>query len=191
MVRKKRGRAKILASIVVGLRHDDESGKEIQARIVFVRDRNRSKQWLALLTTNLEHTEEDAIRIYGKRWEVECFSKVVKSNLRLAKEFQCRSYDFMTAHTTIVFLRYMMLSLSVREEEDPRTIGQLFYLCCDEMEDIRFAEVLMMILDIISSTMAEEYLLTDEQINQFFDRFFSKLPGFLKNSLLHTRIPDS
>jgi hypothetical protein len=185
-VRKKRGRAKILANIVVGLGHDDENGNEIQARIIFVRDRNRSKKWLALLTTNQEHTEEDAVRIYGKRWEIECFFKVVKSNLRLAKEFQCRSYDSLTAHTTIVFLRYMMLSLSVREEEDPRTIGQLFYLCCDEMEDIRFAQALMTILEIVGSTMAEEYLLTDEQINDFFDRFFSKLPNYLRNPLLNT-----
>lgn len=179
MVRKKRGRAKILANIVVCLGHDDENGNEIQARIVFVRDRNRSKKWLALLTTNLQHTEADAVRIYGKRWEIECFFKVVKSNLRLAKEFQCRSYDAMTALTTIVFLRYMMLSLSVREEADPRTIGQLFYVCCDEMEDIRFAQVLMTILEILGSTMAEEYLLTDEQINDFFDRFFIKLPDYL------------
>ncbi|WP_130859979.1 IS4 family transposase [Gracilibacillus phocaeensis] len=187
-VRKKRGRAKILANIVVGLRHDDKNGNEIQARIVFVRDRNRSKQWLALLTTNLEHTEEDAIRIYGKRWEIECFFRVVKSNLRLAKEFQCRSYDSMTAHTTIVFLRYMMLSLSVREEEDHRTIGQLFYVCCDEIEDIRFAQALMTILELIGSTMVEEYLLTDEQINEFFNRFFRKLPDYLRKSLLHTDV---
>ncbi|MEI3604045.1 transposase [Oceanobacillus sp. SE10311] len=187
-VRKKRGRAKILASVVVGLRQYDQTGNEIQARIVFVRDRNRSKKWLALLTTNLEHTEEDAVRIYGKRWEIECFFKVVKSNLRLAKEFQCRSYDSMTAHTSIVFLRYMMLSLSVREEEDPRTIGQLFYMCCDEMEDIRFAQALMTILELVGSTMAEEYLLTDEQINEFFDRFFSKIPDYLQKTLFNTGV---
>ncbi|WP_286171353.1 IS4 family transposase [Lentibacillus populi] len=184
-VRKKRGRAKILASIVVGLGHDDENGNEIQARIVFVRDRNRSKKWLALLTTNLAHTEEDAIRIYGKRWEIECFFKVVKSHLRLAKEFQCQSYDSMTAHTTIVFLRYMMLSLSAREEEDPKTLGQLFYMCCDELDDLRFAEALMTILEVLGSMLAEECLLTDEQINEFLDRFFNKLPGFLRNPLLN------
>jgi hypothetical protein len=32
--------------------------------------------------------------------------------------------------------------------------------------------------------MAEEYLLTDKQINDFFDRFFSKLPDYLRNPLL-------
>lgn len=81
-----------------------------------------------------------------------------------------------------------MLSLSVREEEDPRTIGQLFYLCCDEMEDIRFAQALMTILEIVGSTMAEEYLLTDEQINDFFNRFFSKLPDYFRNPLLNAGV---
>ncbi|MDN4606166.1 hypothetical protein P5G49_01565 [Sporosarcina sp. F6_3S_P_2] len=73
-LRKKRGRAKILASVVIGL-CPDENGKEVLARIIFVQDRNRSKNWLALLTTNLDHSEEDAIRIYGKRWAIECFSR--------------------------------------------------------------------------------------------------------------------
>src|SRR5699024_2376960 len=157
-VRKKRGRAKILASIVVGLGKDTDT----QARIIFVRDRNRSKKWLAILTTNLDHSEEEAVRIYGKRWAIECFFKVTKSNLKLAKEFQCRSYDAMTAHTTIVFLRYMMLAISSREEEDPKTIGQLFFVCCDEIEYIRFAEALLTILELLGSLLAEDYLLTDE-----------------------------
>jgi len=182
-VRKKRGRAKILSSVIVGLGHDEQDN-EVQGRIIFVRDRNRSKKWLALITTNLEHSQEDVVRIYGKRWAIECFFKVSKSHLRLAKEFQCRSYDSLRAHTTIVFLRYMMLTLSAREEEDPKTIGQLFFVCCDEIEDIRFAEALLTILELLGSLLAEDYLLTDEQIGQFLERFFNKLPSFLQNPLL-------
>lgn len=182
-VRKKRGRAKILASVLVGL-GPDANGDEVQARIIFVRDRNRSKNWLALLTTNLNHSNEDAVRIYGKRWAIECFFKVTKSHLRLAKEFQGRSYDAMTAHTTIVFIRYMMLALSSREEQDPKTIGRLFYVCCDEVEDIRFTEALMTILELLGSMLAEDHLLTDEQIQKFLGRFFNKLPAYLQNSLI-------
>ena len=134
--------------------------------------------------TNLEHTEEDAVRIYGKRWAIECFFKVTKSHLRLAKEFQCRSYDALTAHTSIVFLRYMMLAVSSREEEDPRTIGQLFYMCCDEVEDLRFSEAILMILEVLGSMLAEELLFTDEQIQPFLDRLFDNLPAFLQKPLL-------
>ncbi len=44
---------------------------------------------------------------------------------------------------------------------------------------------LMAILEIVGSTMAEEYLLTDEQINHFIDLFFSKLPDYLRDPLLN------
>jgi hypothetical protein len=182
-VRKKRGRAKILASVVVSL-GEDEKGQDIKARIVFVRDRNRSKNWLALLSTNLDLPEEEVVRLYGKRWDIECFFKVAKSHLRLAKEFQSRSYDALVAHTTIVFTRYIMLAISSREEEDPKTIGQLFYLCCDEMEDIRFAQAFMLIIDLLKSTLSEEPVLSEEKVQLLIDKLFNKLPQFLKKGFL-------
>ncbi|MCL6442614.1 MAG: hypothetical protein K6T83_03995 [Alicyclobacillus sp.] len=52
--------------------------------------------------------------------------KMTKSYLKLAKELQGRSYDFMVAHTTMVFTRYIMLAVLSREEADPRTLGKLF-----------------------------------------------------------------
>jgi hypothetical protein len=50
-----------------------------------------------------------------------------KSYLKLAKEFQGRSYDMMNARTTIVFSRYIMLAVENRSYTDLRTIGALFY----------------------------------------------------------------
>jgi len=32
--------------------------------------KNKSKKWLALLSTDLELTDEEIIRIYGKRWDM-------------------------------------------------------------------------------------------------------------------------
>ncbi|WP_225624077.1 transposase [Thermoanaerobacterium thermosaccharolyticum] len=63
------------------------------------------------------------IRIYGKRWGIEAFFKICKSNLKLSKECKSLSYDAMTAHTVIVFTRYMMLSVVNLHESDPRAIG--------------------------------------------------------------------
>ncbi|WML29033.1 hypothetical protein RCG24_13535 [Neobacillus sp. OS1-32] len=47
---------------------------------------------------------------------------------------------------------------------------------------------LMTILELAGSTMAKECLLTDEPINKFFDRFFSKLPDYLQKQLLNTSV---
>jgi hypothetical protein len=71
-IRKKRGKAKILASVIVTL-GIDEQGKEVKAKIIFVRDRNRSKKWLALLSTDIDLSEEETVRLYGKRWDIEVF----------------------------------------------------------------------------------------------------------------------
>ena len=44
-------------------------GKEnpVPAKIVCVRNRTNRKDWLAFICTDLELSEEESIRIYGKR----------------------------------------------------------------------------------------------------------------------------
>nr|WP_257196327.1 transposase [Acetivibrio clariflavus] len=74
-VRKRRGRSKYLASVMVEL-HDKE-GNHIPAKIVFVRDRRNKSKWLALISTDTSLPETEIIRIYGKRWDIEVFFKIV------------------------------------------------------------------------------------------------------------------
>ena len=49
-----------------------------------------------------------------------------KSFLKLGTEYHGLSYDALTAHTAFVFLRYMFMSVEKRDDEDDRTIGELF-----------------------------------------------------------------
>ncbi|THB79951.1 MAG: hypothetical protein D3926_09630 [Desulfobacteraceae bacterium] len=93
---------------------------------------------LALICSDLDLSNEDIVRIYGKRWDIEVFFKMVKQHLKLAKEIQCRDYDALVAHTTIVFMRYMFLAYQNQIETDDRTFGELFYACCQEVSDISF-----------------------------------------------------
>ena len=164
-LKKRRGRAKILADANVTLKGG------LAVRLVFVRDRTK-KDWLALLSTDLELSGEDIVRIYGKRWDIEVFFKMIKQHLNLAKEVQLRDYDGLIAHTTIVCLRYMFVAYQCRMEEDPRTFGDLFYACCKEMEDIGFVEALGRILALTvdrtvkagSQTMAAAKAFSEEVI---------------------------
>jgi hypothetical protein len=86
-VKKKRGRAKILSSVIVGI-GQLENGDQLMTKIVFVRDRRQRRRWLALLTTDTELSDEEVVRIYGKRWNIEVFFKMSKSYLRLAKDLR-------------------------------------------------------------------------------------------------------
>jgi hypothetical protein len=180
-VRKRRGRSKYLASVMVEL-HDKE-GNLVPAKIVFVHDRRNRSKWLALISTDIDLPETEIIRIYGKRWDIEVFFKMCKSYLKLAKEFQGRSYDMMVAHTTIVFSRYIMLAVENRNNTDLRTIGALFYYCCDELEDIKFLEALQLIIEALKIALQEKLFLTKETINEFLDYFVSSLPDYIKAKL--------
>ena len=63
------------------------------------------------------------------------------------------SYDAMTAHTAVVFTRYMILSLESRESNDNRSLGELFLY------------------------------FSDEKINELVDTFMNTLPTMLKTQL--------
>lgn len=103
--------------------------------------------------------------------------------MKLGKEFQCRSYDSMVAHTSIVFARYIMLSLENRKNKDLRTIGGLFYHCCDEIQDIQFCEALQLIIDTIKNVLSEKLMLSKEIITSIIDSFIEALPCYIKVKL--------
>ena len=113
--KKRRGRSKYLLSVMVEVVKDE---KIIPAKVVYVRNRNKRKEYLCLISTDTSLSEDEIIRIYGKRWDTEVFFKVCKSYLNLSKECNSLSYDAITAHTAVVFTRYMMLSLESRESND-------------------------------------------------------------------------
>ena len=176
---KRRGRAKILASANVIL------SDAVAAKLVFVRDR-RKKDWLALLSTDTEAADEDIVRIYGKRWDIEIFFKMAKQHLKLAKEIQCRDFDALIAHTTIVFMRYMFLAFQSRMETDHRTFGDLFYACCDEVADITFLEALCRILTLAADQLKQLGTFCEKTTAAFFDLIMNaalQCVGLSKNKL--------
>lgn len=179
--RKRRGKSRYLLSVPIALyAADGKNEATLPARLVYVRNRNKRNDWIAFVSTDSELSEEDIIALYGKRWDIEVFFKICKSYLKLAGEFQQLSYDALTAHTTIVMIRYMILSVEKRTHEDPRTLGELFFMGFDEAADIKFERAIMLIMVILSETLGEEHIgLTEEQMLQIMDAFIEKLPPYI------------
>lgn len=78
---------------------------------------------------------------------------MIKQHLSLAKEIQCRDYDALIGHTSIVFMRYMFLAYRCRLSTDQRSFGDLFHACCDEIRDISFVEALLRIVSLVEDRM--------------------------------------
>lgn len=161
-LKKKRGRAKIKANIVVRL----SDGKN--ARIIFVPCDNK-RGWLAILSTELNISGEEIIRLYGKRWDIEVFFKMCKTHLKLVKEIQIRNYDGLIGHTSLVIARYNMLSLLQRQHTDQRSFGDLFRSYNEEMINITFIDALKRIMQMALAALRKIKKLSKNLIQSILD----------------------
>ena len=177
--KKRRGRSKYLLSVNVMVGKDEK----IPAKIVCVRNKNNKKDWIAFIATNPELSEEEIIRIYGKRWQIEVFFKTCKSYLQLISECHSLSYDALTAHVAIVFTRYLMISMEQRRSKDDRTLGEIFYFFTDELADITFGESFQIIITAMIESISAIFQPTEEQLAMFIEMFVGQLPEYIRNSL--------
>lgn len=173
-VKKRPGKARILASVIVQMLNGP------LVKIVFVRNRN-GRGWLALLSTDTVLPDEEIIRIYGKRWDIEVFFKMAKHHLNLEREVQLRDYDGLVAHTSLVFTRYMFLALQQRFHDDPRSIGSLFYACCDEMKDITLFEALHRLLTLALEKVRSSGEFAESVINAMLDAIMGTAIDMIKS----------
>ncbi len=179
----RRGRSKYLLSVEIMVGKD----RKIPAKIVCIRNKKNKKDWIAFICTNPMLSEEEIIRIYGKRWQIEVFFKTCKSYLQLVSECHSLSYDALTAHVAIVFVRYMMIALEQRKDEDFRSLGEFFFYFTDELTDITFAESLQILLEAMFECIYAIFQVTKEQMDTFIEMFINRLPGYMQRAL--TRVP--
>ena len=183
--KKRSGRSGFLLSVEIGLFCKAENGEDvtIPAKIVYVRNRAKRKDWLAMISTDTSLDENEIIRIYGKRWDIEVFFKTCKSMLKLSKECRCLSYDAMTAHVSIVMTRYMLLAVEKRINEDDRSVGELFFFITDELADITFNSALALIVGALLASVQEMLSISDVMLSKLVENFSYRLPKYLQIAL--------
>lgn len=152
----------------------------IQVKVVFIQNRNKKSEWLAILSTDCTLSEQEIVRIYGMRWDIEVFFKTTKSLLRLQKEFQGMSYDLLISHTTIVFSRYIVLSWQNRCHNDQRTLGGIFYELCDEVNELDWAVALQQLIELLEDTLKKTNKTIQKLIKSQLQQWIDGLPNYIK-----------
>ena len=114
----------------------------IPVKIIFVRNRNKRSECLYILSTDIELSDAEIIRIYGNRWSIEVFFKASKSLFQFSQKVQNRSYNANICHTTIIFTRYILLEWIRRNENSPKTYGTLFFNMCEDIQDMELPDTL-------------------------------------------------
>jgi hypothetical protein len=165
-LRKRRGRAVVKASVIVETSYGDH------IKLVFVKADNK-RGWLALISTDLLLEETEIIRLYAKRWDIEVFFKMCKQHLKLVKEIQLRNFDGLVAYTTIVMMRYNLLSYQQRMDTDLRSYSDVFREFFDELSNLSFIDALFRILVSVMEQIRKSKQFSTCIVSSIFDNVMS------------------
>ncbi len=166
--------AAILGSVIV------QTACGLPIKLVVVQNRNRRRDWLVLLSTDLALEDTEIVRIYGMRWSIETFFKFAKSYLKLGTEFQGRSFDMLISHTTIVFTRYLVLEWERRHETDTRSLGGLFFLFSDEVRDLDLKTALQHLIAFVLAFTKAKSKPAQSAVWSQLQQWISGLPNYIK-----------
>lgn len=185
MSKKRRGKSAWKLSVNVNLlvKEKNKIIERIPVKLVYLPNRANTKEWICLLSTDTEMAENEIIRQYGKRWNIEVMFKCSKQYLNFGKDFKATSFEAQNAQIAIAFARYMLIAIEQRESEDYRSFGELFMLFFQELQDITFIKSLALIVELFKEGMMKLLGVTEEQIQAVVDYVVSALPGYLQRSL--------
>ena len=185
MSKKRRGKSAWKLSVNVNLlvKEKNKIIERIPVKLVYLPNRANTKEWICLLSTDTAMEENEIIRQYGKRWNIEVMFKCSKQYLNFGKDFQATSFEAQNAQIAIAFARYMLIAIEQRESEDYRSCGELFMLFYQELQDITFIKALALIVELFKDGMMKLLGVTEAQIQSVVDYVVSALPGYLQRSL--------
>ena len=165
----------ILGSTIVKTRREC-----IPVKLVFVRNRNKRSEYIILLSTDCSLSDAEIVRRYGYRWSIECCFKVCKSLLKLGKEFQPVNYDTTVSSTALVFTRFILLEWIRRKNSDPHSLGEIFFLCYDDVRDIELVDALEQLISLISEGLANGTIQIDESVRKELLNWYVSQPAFIR-----------
>lgn len=183
--KKRRGKAAWKLSLKVNLlvKEKNKIIERIPVKIVYIPNRANTREWICLLCTDIDMDENEIIRQYGKRWNIEVMFKCCKQYLKFGKDFQSPSFEAQNAQVAIAFTRYTMIALEQRESRDYRSCGELFMLFYQELQDITFARSLSLIIALFKEGMMNLLGISEQQVQSVVDYVVSALPGYLQRTL--------
>ena len=100
--------------------------------------------------------------------------------MKLGTEFQSRSYDAMVSHTTIVFTRYILLEWIRRNRNDQKTYGELFFMFCDDIQDMDLTNALQELMSLFTDIIAIVSTDITELLKNKVDNWMKSQPLFIQ-----------
>lgn len=188
---KKRG--DIICSAIV------KTKRGITCKIVFIRNRNCKRDYLAILSTDISLDDCEIVRLYARRWLIETCFRAQKQYFKLGTETYARDYDNLISFVSVASIRFIMMEFWRRYEEDERSLGALFRFTKEQIQDIPYQaaiDSLMRCFISIPKILEEAGLLkkgwlvkAEQIINDLLGSWFNGICNFLKQVIpLHLAV---
>jgi len=152
----------------------------IPVKLVFVRNRNKPNEYIVLLSTDCSLADCEIVRRYGNRWPIECCFKACKSLLKLGSEFHRVSYDLTVSSTALVFTLFILLEWMRRKHNDEKTIAELFFVCCEDIQDMELSTALRSLMSIFAAGIRSGSIIIDENVRVQLIGWFVSQPTFIQ-----------
>lgn len=158
-----------------------ETGKErIPVKLVFVRNRNKRSEYIVILSSDCGISDREIVRLYGNRWSIELFFRASKSLLNLGTKFQGLGYDMTVSSTAIVYTRYILLEWLRRKKNDDKTICELYYVCCDDIQDMELSTALKQLLTLLANGLENRAITITNEVKSQLINWFVSQPAFIQ-----------
>jgi hypothetical protein len=71
----------------------------------------------------------------------------------------------------------------MRKEEDPKTIGNLFYILCEDVKDIDFITALQSLIDLFQTLAEAKVSLNMDIFKNQMNKWLVTIPNYIKQCL--------
>lgn len=116
---------------------------------------------------------------------------MTKQHLNLEREVQHRDYDGLVGHVTIVMTRYIFLAFEQRNLDDQKTLGSLYYACCEEMADLSVLEAMQRLMVLVMDTLSSLGEFSEQVMTSLIDAVMGKAVDILNSHRAHSLILSS
>ena len=86
----------------------------------------------------------------------------------------------IVSSTAIVFTRYILIEWLRRKKNDDKTICELFYVCCDDIQDMELSTALKQLLEILVNGVKNQMITITSEIKSQLINWFVSQPAFIQ-----------
>ena len=82
--------------------------------------------------------------------------------------------------TAIVYTRYILLEWLRRKKNDDKTICELYYVCCDDIQDMELSTALKQLLTLLASGLENRAITITNEVKSQLINWFVSQPAFIQ-----------